>query len=148
MDGAGVSGEIGYVYTFIISSMLLTAMTLISTDMIDDSSRASLRMMLRDMANHIEEQIGAVANQGLRFPDSTFERRVALQPAGFEFAYSIDATDHLLFVNSTYGGVRVLKPISNPGDLRISGGASSSAGMMIVKYLQVNGTGEVRIFVD
>ncbi|MCI0497785.1 MAG: hypothetical protein L0Z54_05800 [Thermoplasmata archaeon] len=148
MDDSGVSAEIGYVYTFIISSMLLTSMTLLTTDMVNDSSRASLRMMLRDMANHIEEHIGEVASHGAMVPNSTFERLVTLQPAGFEFSYSVSATDHLLYVNSTYQGVRVLKPLSNPGDLDIRGTVSSSARAMSIVYSQINGTGAVRIMTD
>jgi len=148
LDDGAVSAEIGYVYTFIISSILLTSITMLSTGMVNDSTRASLRMMLTDIATHVENEIGEVAATGAKTPNATIEKVVPLQPGGFTLSYSISATDHILYVNATYQDIRIKKPIMNPGDIRIRGTVSSSARAMLIRFHTVNGTAQIDMLVD
>ncbi len=144
MRDEGVA-EIGYVYTFIISSILLTAITMMSTDMVNDSGRASLRIMLSDVAEHLEEELGSVVTMAIRSPNSTFQKVVQLQPIAFTFGYRISATDHRIYVNATYERIRIHRPIMNPTNIEITGSVSSSAEELIITYMNVNGTQRITL---
>ena len=137
--------EIGYVYTFIISSILLTAITLMSTGMVNDSARASLRIMLSDVAEHVESEIGSVVAFAMRSPNSSVEKIVKLQPIAFTFGYRINVTDHLLYVNATYETIDIRRPIMNPTNIEITGGVSSSAEDLVIRYERINGTARITL---
>jgi len=144
MHDEGIA-EIGYVYTFIISSILLTAFTMMSTDMVNDSGRASLRIMLSDVAEHVESEIGSVVTMAIRSPNSTFQKIVKLQPLVFTFGYRINATDHRLYVNATYERIAIHRPIMNPTNIDITGGVSSSAEELIITYQRIDGTPRITL---
>jgi hypothetical protein len=143
MKDEGIA-EIGYVYTFIISSILLTAMTMMSTDMVNDSGNAALRIMLSDVAEHVESEIGSVVAYSMRSPNSTVEKVVQLQPIAFTFNYRISATDHILYVNSSTDPVDIRRPIMNPGNIEISGSVASSMSELIIRY-ENNGAPQITL---
>lgn len=130
--------QIGYIYTFIISSILLTSVTLVTSDMVKQSGSSSLYHSLHQMAKNIATKIEDVISASAKYPDMEYRRTVELQVTGYLYRYRLAATSEYIYLNSTYRNIRIKVSIMNPGNIPVLGSVSSSAGEMEIVYHLLN----------
>lgn len=135
MDSKGYV-QIGYIYTFLLSALLLATLTYTTSGLVTETARYSERAQLKDVAGRIANGIEEVATIAKNHPNATYERYVKV-PAPTEFSeYHIEVSNEVVYINAT-GGVHVRKSFHNTGDIMVYGKSAGSAGKLTIKYERI-----------
>ena len=109
MNDEGVV-EIDYIFTFMISAMLLTMFTIITSNIIDDFTDRAIEIDASELMDQIEISIENVVSSALKDPFKTIEVRVEVQQTirGSTYSFSIENGKLKLVVSSGYKETRDL----------------------------------------
>lgn len=115
--------EIGYVYTYLISALLLASIISVSMNLTVQSEESSVEMLLQDLANRIAIGIEKAILQVRLHNNSIFEINISfqseLQGRYTVLEYNITATNVTVYINTTK--VKVSSSINNPGTVNVTG---------------------------
>lgn len=128
--------EIGYIFTFTISAILLTTFTLIADGMITDFTRIAIQRDLKEIVREIEDAIENVQTMAIKNPYGyiVHEKSVRAKVRGYHYRIFID--NETVRVKSMSGDT--FKAYLMRTDLRISirypseGIASSYKSIVII----------------
>jgi hypothetical protein len=132
-DNKGIMG-IGYIYTFMISALLMTAITLTTATMIRETSRASVVCEARDVLSRVIDCIEDAIYMGTQHPHATYIKELSLPREIHGVEYEIEATNDAVYVNSTDGYIEIKGKLAS-SYITISGSVLSSAGLIRVEYM-------------
>ena len=95
--------EIGYVFTFMISAMLLTAFTIITANIIDDFTLRATRSEAENTLYRIEVGISGVAAEAIRAPFTNITVFIPLEVSIKNTEYIVKITGSYIYLNTTNG---------------------------------------------
>ena len=95
--------EIGYIFTFMISAMLLTAFTIITSNIINDFTLRATRAEAEDMLSRIEVSITGVAAEAVKSPFSNITVFIPLEVSIKNTQYTVKITESMIYLNTTNG---------------------------------------------
>ena len=128
--------EIGYIFTFTISAILLTTFTLIADGMITDFTRTAIQRDLREIVREIEDAIENVQTMAIKNPYGYIVHEKAIRPKVRGYYYRIFIDNETVKAKSMSGDTFKVNLMRT--DLRISikypseGIASSYKSIVII----------------
>lgn len=115
--------EIGYIYTYLISALLLASIISVSINLTIQSEESSVEMLLQDVANRLAVGIERAILQVRLDSESRGEINISfqseLQGRYTVLEYNITATNATVYINTTK--VKVSSSINNPGTVNVNG---------------------------
>ena len=135
MDDKGYA-EIGYVFTYLASAMVLASVIGVCVNLTMESRDASTEIILQDAANRIAKSIDSAVYMANAHPGSTYNASVSfpseIRGGNAEMRYAIDVTNDTVYINAS-DGIRVRSRIHNFGNINISIGYINETGKKVVK---------------
>ena len=128
--------EIGYVFTYLASAMILASVIGVCINMTMESRDASTEIILQDTANRIAKGIDNAVYMANAHPESTYNASVSfpseIRGSNAEMSYTIEVTNDTVYINAS-DGIRVRSRIHNFGNINISSGYVNESGEKVVK---------------
>lgn len=140
--------EIGYIYTYLISALLLASIISVSINLTIQSEESSVEMLLQDVANRLAVGIEKAILQVRLHSESRGEINISinisfqseLQGRYTVLEYNITATNATVYINTTK--VKVCSSINNPGTVNVTG---TVIGYIIARESLTGCTNTIRI---
>lgn len=102
-DKNGVSAVVGFILSFLISALILSASILAFTSALDITYRRAAEMELQDLANRIVAGVEHAVEIYIKFPNATYVRTIPVLEEVKGRQYYIQATNDTIYVNTTDG---------------------------------------------
>ncbi len=136
--------EIGYVYTYLISALLLASIISVSMNLSMQTEESSVEMLLQDVANRLAIGIEKAILQMRLDSESRGEINISfqseIQGRYTILEYNITATNATVYINTTK--VKVRSTINNPGTVNVNG---TIIGYIIARESITGCTNTIRI---
>jgi len=136
MDNKGYA-EIGYVFTYLASAMVLASVIGVCVNLTMESRDASTEIILQDAANRIAKGIDNAVYMVNAHPNSSYNTTVSfpseIRGGNAEIKYAIEVTNDTVYINASDGGIMVRSRIHNFGNINISIGYINETGEKVVK---------------
>ena len=128
--------EIGYVFTYLASAMVLASVIGVCINLTTESRDASTEIILQDAANRIANSVEKMVYAANGHPNSTYSIDVSfpseIRGGNAEMRYIIEATNDTLYINAS-DGIRVRSRIHNFGNINISIGYINETGVKVIE---------------
>ncbi|MBU3901835.1 MAG: hypothetical protein KKE04_00510 [Candidatus Thermoplasmatota archaeon] len=128
--------EIGYVFTYLASAMVLASVIGVCINMTMESRDASTEIILQDAANRIAKGIDDAVYMANAHPNSTYNTTVSfpseIRGSNAEMNYAIEVTNDTIYINAS-DGIRVRSRIHNFGNINIRPGYINETGKLVPK---------------
>jgi len=140
--------EIGYVFTYLASAMVLASVIGVCINMTMESRDASTEIILQDAANRIAKGIDDAVYMANAHPNSTYNTTVSfpseIRGGNAEMNYAIEVTNDTVYINAS-DGIKVKSRIHNFGGINISG---EIKGSILVREYASGATRTIKIIWD
>ncbi|MBU2565204.1 MAG: hypothetical protein KJ655_02990, partial [Candidatus Thermoplasmatota archaeon] len=140
--------EIGYVFTYLASAMVLASVIGVCINMTMESRDASTEIILQDAANRIAKGIDNAVYMANAHPNSSYNTTVSfpseIRGSNAEMRYAIEVTNDTVYINAS-DGIRVRSRIHNFGNINISGEVK---GSILVREYASGGMQTIKIIWD
>lgn len=128
--------EIGYVFTYLASAMVLASVIGVCVNLTMESRDSSTEIILQDAANRIAKGIDNTIYMANAHPNSTYSTNVSfpseIRGSNAEMNYAIEVTNDIVYINAS-DGIRVRSKIHNFGNINISIGYINETEEKVVK---------------
>lgn len=95
--------EVGYIFTFTISAILLTMFTIQASNMINDTTQAAMKKDLETVARSVEAAVENVEIMAMKSPYSYIKYESAIESKVRGYSYSIILDNETLRAKSASG---------------------------------------------
>lgn len=144
MDNKGYA-EIGYVFTYLASAIVLASVIGVCTNLTVESRDASTEIILQDAANRIANNVDAAVYMANTHPNSTYNNTVSfpseIRGGSADMDYRIEVTNDTVYINAS-DGISVRSGVHNFGNINISGDVK---GSIIVREYVSGATQTIKI---
>lgn len=135
MDDKGYA-EIGYVFTYLASAMVLASVIGVCVNLTMESRDASTEIILQDTANRIAKGIDNAVYMANAHPNSSYNTIVSfpseIRGGNAEMRYTIELTNDTVYINAS-DGIRVRSRIRNFGNINISIGYVNETEVKVIE---------------
>jgi hypothetical protein len=150
MDDKGYA-EIGYVFTYLASAMVLASVIGVCVNLTMESRDASTEIILQDAANRITEGIDNAVYMANTHSNSTYSINVPfpseIRGGNAEMHYTIEVTNDTVYINAS-DGIRVKSRIHNFGNINIRTLMEDIKGSILVREYASGATETIKITWD
>lgn len=133
MDNKGYA-EIGYVFTYLASAMVLASVIGVCTNLTMESRDASTEIVLQDVANRIANNIDTAVYMANTHPNSTYNDTVSfpseIRGGSADMDYRIKVTNDTVYINAS-DGISVRSKMRNSNGISIMIGYINETGKLV-----------------
>lgn len=142
--------EIGYIFTYLISAMLLVSILASTLNLGRETRESSLELLLQDIANSLAAKLETAAQLARACNNSTFNLSFSfyseLAGSPTQVMYKIEVTNNTVFINTT--DIKVKDSIYNPGNVWIKTEGDYIVGWIIFRESASGTSDRIRISYD
>ncbi len=147
IDNKGYA-EIGYVFTYLASAIVLASVIGVCANLTMESRNVSTEIILQDTANRIANNIDTAVYMANAHPNSTYNTTISfpseIRGSNADMRYEIKVTNDTVYINAS-DGIRVRSRIHNFGGINISG---EIKGSILVREYASGATQTIKITWD
>ncbi len=136
IDNKGYA-EIGYMFTYLASAIVLASVIGVCINLTMESRDASTEIILQDTANRIAEDIDSAVYMANAHSNSTYNATVSfpseIRGSNADMRYEIGVTNDTVYINAS-DGISVRSRIHNFGNINIKTDGDIEGSILVREY--------------